>query len=178
MVMGRSVVAYQNTNNNSSSFQKVVFAAVFLVACILLVENVHMYRGQQGPIMQLLRGASSMRQVKALTWNVAAINNNPFEYWITNEDASYNSIMKEVSTFIESPGANDVMVSQVFTDAMAADLMKEMKSIGWTGIEETQAKWNSEYKSRKIISEFIKDGLLGKKRLASMPDRVTNTINT
>ena len=24
-------------------------------------------------------------QLKALTWNMAAINNNPFEYWITNE---------------------------------------------------------------------------------------------
>jgi hypothetical protein len=26
------------------------------------------------------------KQIKALTWNIAAINNNPFEYWITNDD--------------------------------------------------------------------------------------------
>ncbi len=38
--------------------------------------------------------------------------------------------------------------------------------------------WEKDFKKRKIISQFIKDGLLGKKRLASMPDRVTNTINT
>ena len=53
-------------------------------------------------------------------------------------------------------------------------------------------EWNDNYKDRKIVSEFIKDGVLGdkrlssvlfescdaigKKRLASMPDRLTNTI--
>ena len=30
---------------------------------------------------------------------------------------------------------------------------------------------------RKIISGFMKDKELGKKRLMSMPDRTTNTIN-
>ena len=40
-----------------------------------------------------------------------------------------------------------------------------------------RTRWATEYKDRRIISEFIKDGLIGKKRLASMPDRYTNTIN-
>ena len=39
-----------------------------------------------------------------MTWNIAAINNNPFEYWITNDDESYNDIMKSVSEYIEKPG--------------------------------------------------------------------------
>jgi hypothetical protein len=39
-------------------------------------------------------------------------------------------------------------------------------------------RWDSDYKHRKIISGFIKDKLIGKKRLASMPDRYTNTITT
>ena len=29
---------------------------------------------------------------------------------------------------------------------------------------------------RKIVSQFIKDGAIGAKRLTSMPDRVSNTI--
>ena len=37
--------------------------------------------------------------VKALTWNIAAINNNPFEYWITADDPSYNQLMGKVGYF-------------------------------------------------------------------------------
>lgn len=118
------------------------------------------------------------KQLKAVTWNIAAINNNPFEYWITNKDPVYNKIMANVSTFIESPGVFDVPVSEVFTDKMYTELEESMKEAGWSGLEETRKRWESEYKDRKVISEFIKDGMLGKKRLASMPDRVTNTIIT
>jgi hypothetical protein len=113
-----------------------------------------------------------------VTWNVAAINNNPFEYWITNEDPSYNQLMKNVSSFIEQPGSYDIAVEQVFTDKMFEELAAKMTKAGWTGVAETRQYWQSDYKSRKIISGFIKDSKLGKKRLASMPDRVTNTIKT
>lgn len=50
--------------------------------------------------------------------------------------------------------------------------------IGWAGLAETEAFWQSDFSSRKIISGFMKDSSLGSKRLASMPDRYTNTINT
>ena len=29
--------------------------------------------------------SSSTTEIKAMTWNMAAINNNPFEYWISND---------------------------------------------------------------------------------------------
>jgi len=115
--------------------------------------------------------------LSTLTWNVAAINNNPFEYWITH-NAAYNKLMEDVQHFIAEPGENDVPVSAVFTDEMFAELKASMAAVGWTGLEEVESRWRSEYKGRRIISEFMKDPLLGKKRLASMPDRVTNTINT
>jgi hypothetical protein len=118
------------------------------------------------------------KRIKAVTWNVAAINNNPFEYWITNDDPKYNALMKSVSAFIEAPGANDILVEEIFSDKMFEELAAEMTRVGWTGIEETRQYWQSDYKRRKIISGFVKDGMLGKKRLASMPDRVTNTIHT
>lgn len=53
-----------------------------------------------------------------------------------------------------------------------------MKKIGWDGVDTTETYWNENIKNRKIISEFIKDEMLGKKRLVSMPDRITNTIAT
>jgi hypothetical protein len=114
----------------------------------------------------------------AITWNIAAINNNPFEYWITNKDGNYNRLMSDVSAFIDNPGDNDILVKEIFTERMFDDLEESMTAAGWSGIMETRKKWESEYRDRKIISGFIKDSLLGKKRLASMPDRVTNTINT
>ena len=36
--------------------------------------------------------------------------------------------------------------------------------------------WQASFSQRKIISGFMKDRSLGEKRLASMPDRVTNTV--
>ena len=40
-----------------------------------------------------------------------------------------------------------------------------------------RAKWDTDFKKRTIIDGFMKDHQLGLKRLTSMPDRVTNTIN-
>ena len=116
--------------------------------------------------------------MSAATWNIAAINNNPFEYWITNDDPEYNDLMRKVSKFITEPGDKDVPVSSIFTPSMFKDLMKHMENYtDWSGFEETKKMWESDFSKRKIISEFVKDPLLGKKRLISMTDRVTNTIN-
>ena len=35
-------------------------------------------------------GAPEKGVLRVATWNIAAINNNPFEYWITHDDADYN----------------------------------------------------------------------------------------
>ena len=46
---------------------------------------------------------SSSRQIQVATWNIAAINNNPFEYWITyKEEPSYEKLMVNVSASDES----------------------------------------------------------------------------
>ena len=37
--------------------------------------------------------------------------------------------------------------------------------------------WENDFRDRLIVSQLVKDGLLGSKRLASMTDRITNTIN-
>ena len=112
-----------------------------------------------------------------VSWNIAAINNNPFEYWITHEDADYNKLMVDVEEFISAPGARDVPVGSIFTNSMWAELKTEMAGLGWSGLDAVEQIWNDDFSKRKIISGFMKDKSLGDKRLASMPDRYTNTIN-
>lgn len=80
--------------------------------------------------------------------------------------------------FLSNPGAMDVAVHDVFSDSMAKNLFADMAVNNAKGLSEVEKRWSDEYRSRKIISGFLKDKSIGKKRLASMPDRVTNTINT
>lgn len=117
------------------------------------------------------------RKLSIATWNVAAINNNPFEYWITIEGHDeYEQLMKDVERFLENTGDRDIAVKDVFTDEMfnALDAKMTGDPVGWSSV---RSYWENDFKNRKIISEFMKDSLLGSKRLASMPDRITNTIN-
>lgn len=119
---------------------------------------------------------ASAPSVRATTWNVAAVNNNPFEYWITHPDAEYAALMGAVEAFIDAPAERDLPVREVLTSEMVARLVEAMRARGWVGVEETAAAWDADFSQRRIISGFLKDKTLGSKRLASMPDRVTNTI--
>ena len=84
-------------------------------------------------------------KLKTATWNIAAVNNNPFEYWVKHEDASYNTLMQGVESFIDQPGERDVPVSQVFTPAMWAELKVLMRAQGWSGVDETDALWQASF---------------------------------
>ena len=79
-------------------------------------------------------------KLKTATWNIAAVNNNPFEYWVKHEDASYNTLMQGVESFIDQPGERDVPVSQVFTPAMWAELKALMTAQGWD-VAATEQLW-------------------------------------
>ena len=116
---------------------------------------------------------ASGRKLQIASWNVAAINNNPFEYWITYNEP-YEKLMSDVEVFLEAPGDRDVPVSHVFDESMFSQLDGRMQNVGWDSV---RSIWESDFKDRKIVSGFMKDSLLGSKRLASMPDRITNTIN-
>ena len=132
-----------------------------------------------------VRGASgsarytSTGALRVATWNIAAINNNPFEYWITHEDKAYNKLMADVQKFVDNPGDKDIPVSDVFTqgmfDQLKAALLNE-PGASQDFVSQVEQMWENDYKSRKIVSGFLKDPTIGSKRLASMPDRVTNTI--
>jgi hypothetical protein len=138
------------------------------------IESVVNNNNQNGkkPAMKTLVS----RRLQISTWNIAAINNNPFEYWITAKDnPHYDKLMLDVENFIINPGDNDVPVSDVFTQGMFDQLDKRLtETAGWKSV---RSYWDDDFSKRKIVAGFMKDGQIGKKRLASMPDRVTNTIN-
>lgn len=113
----------------------------------------------------------------AATWNIAAVNNNPFEYWVTHNDPAYNKMMVDVQDFIDEPGSRDCPIHEVLTDEMFDELVQHLDRMKCSGLDKLRDIWVSEYRSRKIISGFLKDRSIGSKRLISMPDRVTNTIH-
>ena len=109
-----------------------------------------------------------------------------------NDDPAYNELMRSVSNQIMNPdgagsskdavsssaaGTEDVEVRTIFTPEMMTQLVAKMKAeTDWDGIDETVARFENDLASRKIFSGFLTDPVLGKKRLISMTDRVTNTI--
>lgn len=129
-------------------------------------------RGKSGGMSAMI---SAGRKLAVTTWNIAAINNNPFEYWITyKENPEYEQMMINIEKFLENPGDKDLPVKSVFTEEMFAKLDARLTGAGWTSV---RSYWEKDFRDRKIVSGFVKDPLLGSKRLASMPDRITNTIN-
>ncbi|CAE8616229.1 unnamed protein product [Polarella glacialis] len=112
-----------------------------------------------------------------VTWNLAAINNNPFEYWITHTDGAYAELMAQVEQFIENPGERDAPIGDIFGQARYDELRSLMEAEGWRGLDEVDGMWLSDLSIRKAVSGILKDKGLGDKRLCSMPDRFTNTTN-
>jgi hypothetical protein len=125
----------------------------------------------------LLGGGKPPPTLTVTSWNIAAVNNNPFEYYLTHPDAAYEKLMADVERFIEAPGADDVAVSEVFTDAMFAELAETMDGLGWHGVDAVTSIWRTDLSRRTVVAGFLKDKELGAKRLMSMPDRMTNTID-
>ena len=163
-------------NSNSNNIITNCFRQLRLPQLIFFVAMVYGLFTVAGFGKYTSRSFSS-KSIRALTWNMAAINNNPFEYWITNSDPKYNKLMAGVSEFIKNPNEKDVTVGEVFTEDMFMELEGLMRAADWKYVDETKVKWNNEFKNRRIISQFIKDEMIGKKRLVSMPDRVTNTLS-
>jgi hypothetical protein len=76
---------------------------------------------------------------------------------------------------LDNPGDKDVTVDKVFTPEMFGKLEQRMAAVGWQSVK---SYWENDFSKRTIVKGFMKDETLGSKRLASMPDRITNTINT
>jgi hypothetical protein len=60
---------------------------------------------------------------------------------------------------------------------MFAELLNELEQNDIVGLVQLKKFWVDDYRARLAFGGFLKDKSLGTKRLASMPDRITNTIN-
>ena len=87
--------------------------------------------------------------LRVATWNIAAVNNNPFEYFVTHDDPAYNALMADVEAFIESPGERDVTVGELIDDDMFDELAARMTEQGFTGVTETAEYWRTNLKNRR-----------------------------
>ena len=114
--------------------------------------------------------------IQVASWNISAVNNNPFEYWATNPDPQYDLLMRNIQTFIDDPG-KDLKIYQILSDSIFSELLEEMRMQGMNGLDKLEKLWLEEYRNRNAIQQFLKDKSIGTKRLVSMPDRITNTIN-
>ncbi len=120
-MMAKVSSAYSYTSSQIP-WAKIVLGTMLALFCLVIAKRL----GPNGSV-QFSTSAKSGKFVKAITWNIAAVNNNPFEYWITNEDPKYNQIMQKVSSFIEKPELQDIEVHQIFTEAMYTSLEVHMK---------------------------------------------------
>ncbi len=73
--------------------------------------------------------------IHAASWNISAVNNNPFEYWTSNPDPCYDALMRDIQSLVESPD-RDVNIHTIFLDSMFLDLCEEMKAQNITGLSE------------------------------------------
>lgn len=128
---------------------------------------------------------SGIGEIPILSWNVAGVNNNPFEYWVTAEEdlPQYTTMMRSVEEVLKNPKTVgdqkknlDIPVRSVFTEEMWLELKAHMRKKGFTDLELVEAKWSTDFADRCIITEFLLDKELGRKRFVSMPDRFTNTV--
>ena len=102
------------------------------------------------------------------TWNIAAINNNPLEYWTTYDALAYKQLMDDMETLIEDPAIRDVPLEQVLPADVFDELIALMAALNWEGVDEVVKLWNSDLKQRPIVSGFLKDKAIGSKKLASI----------
>lgn len=162
---------------NDGNKRMIIMAVAIFVGILTLYGITSLFSSKEEYILAADDGVSD--RLYSLTWNIAAINNNPFEYWVTNDDPAYNELMKSVSSRIVAPESEDnILVSDIFTFEMFNELAQKMKEAGFTGVDETALRYQHDLSKRSIYSGFLTDPLLGKKRLISMTDRVTNTIQT
>jgi hypothetical protein len=73
--------------------------------------------------------------------------------------------MTAIEEFLENPAEKDVEVSSVFTEEMFGQLEKRMNGIGWPNV---RSYWEGDFKSRKIVSGFMKVSWLVLLNLSSL----------
>ena len=135
-----------------------------------------------------------MRSFATSTWNIAAINNNPFEYYASSsmssdasavssaddEDAAlYSKFMRGVERALRDHTDES---APMLDDVLSADMLDVLvEKLNRANVGDVQAERCREYYAGyargRSTRAYLRDVDVGAKRLCSMPDRVTNTVN-
>ena len=114
--------------------------------------------------------------LQVLSWNIASPSNNPFEYWVTHELSDYDEVMKTVQSIIDNAEDRSSSVRNIFTEQMFSELRAELERRGVTDLDILDEIWSKDVSLRRAIPGFLEDHSIGEKRLISMPDRITNSV--
>jgi|MDSW01.1.fsa_nt_gb hypothetical protein len=96
-------------------------------------------------------------KLRVATWNVAAVNNNPFEYYVDHDDPAYFRMLRCVEELIDSPGDRDVMLGTLINDAMFADLCRELEIARFAHVDAARECWARDLKKRRcVLAELLR----------------------
>jgi hypothetical protein len=124
-------------------------------------------------------------ELNVVSWNVSGVNRNPFEYRVhiaqnPSLQQEYENLLQYVEeTVVHIPSSKEERdqipkLANIFP--YTEELFNEMIKMNIIGVEKAKQEWNEDFALR-TMAEFLTDKTLGEKRLISMPDRVTNTID-
>jgi hypothetical protein len=137
--------------------------------------------------------AAAMPSFATSTWNIAAINNNPFEYYASSSaardaraasegedgDASYSNFMRGVERALrDDTDERADMLDDVLRADMLDVLVDKLNRAGLCDVRAERCReYYVSYARGRSTRAYLRDVDVGAKRLCSMPDRVTNTVN-
>ena len=115
--------------------------------------------------------------LKVMSWNIAGINNNPWEYYVCLKDKNYNELMSNIETFLTNTG-QEIKISSVLQsiDAEFFNKLKQLLGEKCSNFDELIVKDVNQYLDLSI-PDFLSNKLIGEYRLISWPDRLLNTID-
>jgi hypothetical protein len=115
-------------------------------------------------------------RLRLVSWNMGSLDNSPFGHW-RGQGKNVLALMTAAHAVLLDP-ARDVRVGEIFTDSMWVELREEMRTLGWAGINETDALWRTELSHRPAYQGFVMGRSVAEKKLVAMADRYTNTLHT
>ena len=103
-----------------------------------------------------LLGSSNMeeadgRNLRVATWNVASINNNPFEYFVSHDNPAYLKMMQDIEKFMISPGEHDVTLGEIISDRMFEELAALIENAGIGDLEQASEYWEENLRDRRYV---------------------------
>lgn len=120
--------------------------------------------------------------LKVMSWNVAGINNNPWEYYVNLDDDNYNALMHHIECFLTDTG-KQIKVQSVL-DSIDTNFMSKISNLLMTKCKLSHDKFSALMEEEKLsthlsmnICDFLSNKWIGEQRLISWPDRLLNTID-